>query len=56
MYTSAHAEHLGAGVTTIAVGLAIYVLYEKLLTDLGRRLAQRVGMAGSLESRPLTSA
>jgi peptidoglycan/LPS O-acetylase OafA/YrhL len=45
-----------AGATTIAVSLAIYLLYEKPLTDLGKRLAQRVGMAGLPESRPLTSA
>jgi peptidoglycan/LPS O-acetylase OafA/YrhL len=45
-----------AAATTIAMSLGIYVLYEKPLTDLGKRLAQRVGMAGSPESPPLTSA
>ena len=45
-----------AGATTIAVSLAIYVLYEKPLTDLGKRLAQIVGMAGSPGSQPLPSA
>lgn len=45
-----------AGATTVAGSLAIYLLYEKPLTDLGKKLAQRVGMAGLPESRPLTSA
>lgn len=45
-----------AGATTIAVSLAVYVVYEKPLTDLGKRLAQRVGMAGSPGSQRLPSA
>jgi peptidoglycan/LPS O-acetylase OafA/YrhL len=45
-----------AGVTTIAGNLVIYLLYEKPLTALGKRLAQRVGMVGSPESQPLTPA
>jgi peptidoglycan/LPS O-acetylase OafA/YrhL len=42
-----------AGAVTIAVSLAVYLLYEKPLTDLGKRLAQRFGVARSPKLVPL---
>jgi peptidoglycan/LPS O-acetylase OafA/YrhL len=42
-----------AGAVTVAASLGIYLLYEKPFTDLGKRLAQRVG---TVDARPLTPA